>query len=139
MTALLVAVLPARSLTLEVRELLALFRVTLLLQLPLPCTMALPTAVVPSRMVTVAPASATSTVPVMVWVAWLVGPPGLVIATTGAVVSSVKLSEAVPVLPNVSVWLATMVCGPSASPLGGNDQAPGALGGRGGAARRASL
>jgi len=42
----------------------------------------------------------------MVWAAWLVGPPELVIATTGAVVSSVKLSEAVRVLPNVSVWLA---------------------------------
>ena len=39
----------------------------LLLQLPLLCTMAVPTAVAPSRMVTVAPASATSTVPVMVW------------------------------------------------------------------------
>src|SRR5882672_12464832 len=42
----------------------------------------------------------------------------------GATVSSVKLSEAVPVLPNVSVWLATMVCGPSASPVGVNDHAP---------------
>jgi len=31
------------------------------------------------------------------------------------------------VLPNVSVWLATMVCGPSASPLGVNDHAPCAL------------
>src|SRR5258707_4623285 len=101
--------------------------------------MALPTAVVPSRMVTVAPASATSTVPVMVWVAWLVGPPGLVIATTGAVVSSAKLSVAVPVLPNVSVWLATMVCGPSARPLGANDQAPCALAGHGGATRTPSL
>ena len=30
----------------------------------------------------------------MVWLAWLVGPPALVIATAGAVVSSVKLSEA---------------------------------------------
>ena len=46
------------------------------------------------------------------------------IATTGAVVSSVKLSEAVPVLPKLSVWLATMVWAPSASPLGVNDQAP---------------
>ena len=65
---------------------------------------------------TVAPASATSTVPVMVWLVWLVGPPGLVIATTGAVVSSVKLSDAVPVLPKLSVWLATMVWVPSDSP-----------------------
>ena len=70
------------------------------------------------------PASATSTVPVMVCAAWLVEPPLLVIATTGAVVSSVKLSEAVPVLPKLSVWLATMVWAPSASPLGVNDQAP---------------
>ena len=46
------------------------------------------------------------------------------IATTGAVVSSVKLSDAVPVLPKLSVWLATMVWAPSASPLGVNDQAP---------------
>ena len=60
----------------------------------------------------------------MVCAAWLVAPPLLPIATTGAVVSSVKLSEAVPVLPNVSVWLATMVWAPSASPLGVNDQPP---------------
>ena len=38
-----------------------------------------------------------------------------------------KLSEAVPVLPKLSVWLATMVWAPSASPLGVNDQAPCAL------------
>src|ERR1700761_4731955 len=44
----------------------------------------------------------------------------------GAVVSSVKLSEAVPMLPNASVWLATTVCVPSASPLGVNDQFPSA-------------
>ena len=98
-----------------------------MLQLPLDCTMALPSAVVPSSRVTVAPASATSTVPVMVCAAWLVGPPGLVIATKGAVVSSVKLSEAEPVLPKLSVWLATMVWAPSASPVGVNDQAPCAL------------
>ena len=63
--------------------------------------------VVPSKIVTVVPASATSTVPVMVWFAWLVGPPALVIAMLGAVVSSVKVSEALPVLPKLSVWLAT--------------------------------
>ena len=63
----------------------------------------------------------------MVWFTWLVGPPALVIAMLGAVVSSVKLSEAVPVLPKPSVWLATMVCAPSASPTGVNDQTPWAL------------
>ena len=63
----------------------------------------------------------------MVWLVWLVGPPGLVIATTGAVVSSVKLSDAVPVLPKLSVWLATMVWVPSDSPTGVNDQPPSAL------------
>ncbi|WP_244551069.1 hypothetical protein, partial [Bradyrhizobium sp. Rc2d] len=65
--------------------------VTVLLQLPLACTVAVPIVVVPSRMVTVAPASAMPTVPVMVWLAWLTGPPALVIATAGAVVSSEKL------------------------------------------------
>ena len=120
--------LPAASVTRAVSELLPLDSVTpVAVQVPLACTIAVPTAVVPSRMVTVAPASATSTVPLMVWLAWLVAPPGLVIATTGADVSSVKLSEAEPVLPKVSVWLATMVCGPSASPVGVNDQAPLAL------------
>ena len=73
--------LPARSVTWAVSALLPLLSVTLLVQLPLLCTMAVPTAVVPSKIVTVVPASATSTVPVMVWLAWLVGPPALVIAT----------------------------------------------------------
>ncbi len=55
----------------------------------------------------------------------ILSPPSMVvIATAGAVVSSVKLSEAVPVLPKPSVWLATMVCGPSASPAGVNDHVP---------------
>ena len=54
----------------------------------------------------------------------------------GAVVSRVKFSEAVPVLPKLSVWLATMVWAPSASPLGVNDQAPLRIGGRGGGNRR---
>ena len=119
--------LPARSVTWAVSALLPLLSVTLLVQLPLLCTMAVPTAVVPSKIVTVVPASATSTVPVMVWFAWLVGPPALVIAMLGAVVSSVKVSEALPVLPKLSVWLATMVCDPSASPLGVNVHTPWAL------------
>ena len=42
----------------------------------------------------------------------------------GAVVSSMKLSEAAPVLPKASVWLATIVCTPSARPLGVKDHTP---------------
>ena len=79
------AVLPARSVTWAVSELVPPPSVTLLLQLPLAWTMAVPIDVVPSRIVTVAPASAMSTVPVMVWLVWLVRPPGLVMATVGAV------------------------------------------------------
>ena len=130
--------LPAASLTAAVSELLPLLSVIV----------AAPAAVglhdgaahrggMPSRMVTVAPASATSTVPVMVCAAWLVAPPALVIATTGAVVSSVKLSVAVPVLPKVSVWLATMVCAPSASPRRGERPGAGGVGGHGGGNRTA--
>ena len=97
--------------------------VTPALQVPLVPTVAVPIAVaLPlSNSVTMLPASP---VPARSCAAWLVAPPALVIATTGAVVSRVKLSEAEPVLPKVSVWLATMVCGPSASPVGVNDQTP---------------
>ncbi|MCK1437476.1 hypothetical protein [Bradyrhizobium sp. 15] len=42
------AVLPAASLTRAVSEFEPLLSVTVLLQLPLPCTMAVPIAVVPS-------------------------------------------------------------------------------------------
>ncbi len=69
-----------------------MFSVTGTVKLPSGCTTPLPIAVVPSRMVTVAPASAASTVPVMVWFVWLVGPPLLVIATTGGA-AVVKISR----------------------------------------------
>ena len=46
--------------------------------------------------------------------------------SAGAVLSSVKLSVAVPVLPAASVWLAVRVCAPSASPAGVKLQAPAA-------------
>src|SRR6266404_5747587 len=201
--------------------------VTPVLQLPLFCTIAVPSVVLPlSNSVTVVPMSATSTVPDIVWAAWLTEPPAVVMDTVGAVVSivavtaavvvtlpaasvalavklwlpsgsgpvvklqlpplivaaprsvapsntctddrlasptvpdsasvlslvtppleivvvapvsvpivllivslglevsSVKLSAAVPVLPNASVWLATMVCDPSDRPVGVNDQTP---------------
>jgi hypothetical protein len=39
-------------------------------------------------------------------------------------VSSVKESDAVPVGPAALVWLATMVCVPSARPVGVNDHTP---------------
>src|SRR5436190_294477 len=44
--------------------------------------------------------------------------------TVPATVSSVKVSEVEPMLPATSVWLATTVCWPSASPVGVNDQLP---------------
>ena len=44
--------------------------------------------------------------------------------TAGGVLSSVKLSVAVPVLPARSVWLAVSVCAPSARPAGVKLQAP---------------
>src|SRR5436305_9120216 len=86
--------------------------------------MALPTWVAPSRMLTVAPASATSTVPEMVWLAWLTGPPALLIAMVGAVVSSVKINEAWPALLKLSALLATTVLAAPARPIGVNAQLP---------------
>ncbi len=44
--------------------------------------------------------------------------------TTGAALSSVKLSVAVPVLPARSVWLTLNTCAPSARPTGVKFQAP---------------
>ena len=92
-TALEVRMLPAASLTRAISGLLPLFSVTGTLKLPLGCTTPLPSAAGPSRMVTVAPASVTSTVPVMVWLAWLVGPPLLVMATTTGAAVFAKISR----------------------------------------------
>src|SRR5260370_15284170 len=67
---------------------------TLVDQLPLAWTVAVPAAIVPSNTVTVVPAvppSASVTVPVTDWAAWLTEPPALVIATTGVVVSICKM------------------------------------------------
>ena len=110
-------------------------------QLPEPSAVAVPSTVVPlvSNSVTVAPASAPLPVKVGVRHAGdVVGagrtgsrspPSGPAPTAPPAVVSSVKLSAAVPMLLNASVWLATMVCAPSASPVGVNDQAPRSIGG----------
>ena len=92
-TGLEVRMLPAASLTCAISGLLPLISVTGTLKLPLGCTTPLPIVVVPSRMVTLAPASAASTVPVMIWFAWLVGPPLLVIATTTGAAVFVKISR----------------------------------------------
>src|ERR1700680_3040002 len=118
MTAVLVPVLPAASLNCAVSALLPVLRVTglLVLQLPSSWTSAVPTAVAPSKMVTVAPAlaSARSTVPEIVCCAWLVGPPRFVIVTVGAVVSSVTLSAAVvELLPARSLNCAEIALLPS--------------------------
>src|SRR6202011_2144817 len=119
MTAVLVPVLPAASLNCAVSALLPVLRVTglLVLQLPSSWTSAVPTAVAPSKMVTVAPAlaSARSTVPEIVCCAWLVGPPRFLIVTVGAVVSSVMLSAAVvELLPARSLNCAEIALLPSA-------------------------
>ena len=66
-------------------------------------TVAVPIRVVPSRMVTVEPASATSTVPVIVCAAELVERPALVIVTVGAVVM-VAVSETL----SRSHWLGSL-------------------------------
>ena len=53
-------------------------------------------------------------VPEIVSAGWLVEPPALLIATAGAVVSSVNKTGALAlVLPAVSVSMATTLCGPS--------------------------
>src|SRR5207237_182314 len=59
----------------------------------------------------VVPMSARSTVPDIVWAAWLVEPPVVVIETVGAVVSIVTASpaEAALVLPAMSVCLVVRV------------------------------
>ena len=58
-------------------------------------------------------ASPAATVPVIVCVAWLVSPPLLVIATVGAMVSSVKVSARAAGVAGGSVSLATMLWAPS--------------------------
>ena len=110
MTGWLVPVLPAASVSLATSAFVPCASATEAAQVPFCCTTPVPMAVVPplSNTDTVVPASATSTVPAIVWAAWLVGPPGLVIATAGAVVSMVKPSATCdddPV-PLGLVWLA---------------------------------
>ena len=76
---------------------------------------ATPTWVAPSKTAIVVPASAPAIVPVTVRLGWLVAPPGLPIATTGAVVSSVITSAAVvEVLPATSLNCAVIDLVPSA-------------------------
>src|SRR5258708_5209667 len=112
---LLVPVLPARSLACAVMLCPpSPDRVIAVLQAP-PLAVVVPILVPLSNSVIVGLAArlASLTVPAIVCVAWLVNPPALPIATEGAVVSSVMVSDAVPV-PLVLVSLATSVCAPSA-------------------------
>ena len=106
--------MPAASLTCAVSTLLPLLSVTLALQV-LPLMVATPTWVTPSKTAIVVPASAPAIVPVTVRLGWLVAPPGLPIATTGAVVSSVITSAAVvELLPATSLNCAVIDFEPSA-------------------------
>src|SRR5258705_187357 len=118
-------VLPAMSVCLAVRVWLPPDNVELVIdQLPEPFAVAVPRTVVPlvSNSVTVAPTSAplpvNTGVVTLVMLSVLDDPVSVTAVMSGAagapaVVSSVKLSDAVPVLPNESVWLATIVCDPS--------------------------
>jgi hypothetical protein len=116
---LLVPVLPARSLALAVM-LCAPSPDSVIdaLHTP-PLAVVVPTGLPLSNSVIVGLAArlASLTVPAIVCVAWLVIVPLLVMATAGAVVSRVMVSDAVPVPPGV-VSRATSVCVPSASPVG---------------------
>src|ERR1700722_15558581 len=113
-------VMPARSVSWATMLLAPLTSVTLVVQLPSACTKAVPIGVVPplSYSDTVEPGAVTSplTVPAMVWVATLVAPPGVVIATVGAAVSSVSTTGVeLPVMPARSVSWATMLLAPLTS------------------------
>ena len=89
---------------------------------PVASAMAVPAMALPSTVkCTTAPASP---VPVRAGLAVVVPPLASFSVTTGALVSRVKESEAVPVLPAALVSLATMVWAPSARPVGVNAQAP---------------
>jgi len=103
-------VVAARSLDLAVSELLPLFRVTLLLQLPLLWTMALRRGRA-SRMVNGGASIGDVDRAVMVCAAWLVGRQP-VIATTGAVCPCVKPSVAVRCAERIGLarhsWLRTI-------------------------------
>ena len=136
-TAEVVVTLPALSVALAVKLWLPSDSAAVVkLQVPL-LTVALPSRFAPSKTCTDDTPLASLTVPDSASVLSLVSPPlaivvvapvfvpiVLLIVSAGNVVSSVKVSDAVPVFPNPSVWLATMVWTPSASPVGANDQAP---------------
>src|SRR5258705_502518 len=123
-------VLPAMSVCLAVSVWLPLASAVLVIdQLPEASAIAVPSTVVPlvSNSVIVAPTSAP--LPVNTGVVLLVmlsvfdDPVSVAAVMSGAEgaaaeVSSVKLSAAVPVLPNASVSLATMVCDSSDRPAG---------------------
>src|SRR5207302_7038661 len=88
---------------------------------PLLPTVPPPTAVGPSRNVTVSP---TSPAPVITGVELVAADADASPDGAGADVLRVKLSEAVVVLPDRSVSLATSVCAPSDRPIGLKIQAP---------------
>ena len=90
--------------------------VTVVVQLPSACTVAVPISVAPSSTCTVEPTSSRSTLPAMTWAGLLVRPPAVVMATTGAMVSSVYSTAAlVPGLPARSVSVAARLWVPCRS------------------------
>src|SRR5258706_103106 len=136
-TAEVVVTLPALSVALAVKLWLPSDNAAVVkFQVP-PLTVAVPSRFAPSKTCTDDTPLASLTVPDSASVLSVVSPPlaivvvapvsvpiVLLIVSAGAVVSNVKVSDAVPVFPNPSVWLARMVCNPSDRPAGVNDQTP---------------
>src|SRR6266436_1177039 len=135
-TAAVVVLFPAVSVALAVKIWLPSDSVAVVkLQLP-PLTVAAPRSVTPSNTCT-DDRLASLTVPDSASVLSLVTPPleivglapvsvpiVLLIVSLGLVESTVDVIAGVVVVPNASVWLATMVCDPSDRPVGVNDQTP---------------
>ena len=120
-------VLPAASVSLATMVCAPSDRVGVKVQMPPLLTVVVPRVVEPSLIVTVAfgsppPVSASFDV-ILSEGEGPVSDTRLCV-TAGGVVSSVKVSEAEPVLPAELISLATMVCDPSNKPLGVNVQLP---------------
>ena len=97
------------------------------LQAPVPPAVVVPSVVPPSLIVTAVlawPVPFIAGFDVIRSVAEIPVSDARAMLTTGAVLSSVKFSVALPVLPAWSVWVALSACAPSARPAGVKLQAP---------------
>ena len=97
------------------------------LQAPVPSEVVAPRMVPPSLIVTSVlawPTPLTAGFDVMLSLDELPSSESRAMLSAGAILSSVKLSVAVPVLPATSIWVAVSVCAPSARPAGVKPQVP---------------